>query len=63
MFQLISVFDGRGISCEIAHRLMSLDLTDESILAQQMVWWHLEQTFTWANIELSWVGTPSMIMW
>ena len=31
IYQLILVIDGRDISWEIAHRLMSLDLTDE--------WW------------------------
>ena len=41
MFKLISMINGRGISCEIVHRRMSMDLTgDESTLVQVMVWCH-----------------------
>ena len=39
IFQIISVIDGRVISCELALRWMSLDLTDDkSILVQVMAW-------------------------
>ena len=41
IFQIISVIDGWGISCELAHRWMSLKLTDErSTLVQVMAWCH-----------------------
>ena len=41
IFQMISVIDGWGISCELALRWMSLDLTDEkSTLVQVMAWCH-----------------------
>ena len=39
IFQIISVIDGWGISCELALRWMSLDLTDDkSTLVQVMAW-------------------------
>ena len=39
IFQIISVIDGWGISCELALRRMSLDLTDDkSTLVQVMAW-------------------------
>ena len=39
IFKLISVTDGRGISCKIALRWMPLDLTDDkSTLVQVMAW-------------------------
>ena len=39
IFQIISVIDGWGISCELAPRWMSLDLTDDkSTLVQVMAW-------------------------
>ena len=39
IFQIISVIDGWGISCELALRWMSLDLTDnKSTLVQVMAW-------------------------
>ena len=39
ILRLISVINGCGISCEIALRWMSLDLTDDkSTLVQEMVW-------------------------
>ena len=39
IFQIISVLDGWGISCELALRWMSLDLTDDkSTLVQVMAW-------------------------
>ena len=39
IFKLISVTDGWGISCKIALRWMSLDLTDDkSTLVQVMAW-------------------------
>ena len=39
IFQIISVFDGWGISCEFALRWMSLDHTDDkSTLVQVMAW-------------------------
>ena len=39
IFQIISKIDGWGITCELAHRWMPLDLTDaKSTLAQVMVW-------------------------
>ena len=39
IFQIISVIDGWGISCELAIRWMSLDLTDDkSTLVQVMAW-------------------------
>ena len=39
IFQIISVIDGWGISCELALRWMSLDLTDDkSTLVQIMAW-------------------------
>ena len=41
IFQKISVIDGWGISCELALRWMSLDLTDDkSTLVQVMAWCH-----------------------
>ena len=41
VFKLILVIDGWGISCEIALRLMSLDLPDDkSTLVQVMAWCH-----------------------
>ena len=41
IFQIISVIDGWVISCELARRLMSLDLTDDkSTLVQVMAWCH-----------------------
>ena len=41
ILQIISVIDGWGISCELAFRWMSLDLTDDkSTLVQVMVWCH-----------------------
>ena len=40
-FQFNLVIDGWGISCEIAHRYMSLHLTgDKSTLVQVMAWCH-----------------------
>ena len=36
IFQIISVIDGWGISCELALRWMSLDLTDEVNIGQVM---------------------------
>ena len=39
IFQIISVIDGWGISCELALRWMSLNLTDDkSTLVQVMAW-------------------------
>ena len=39
IFQIISVTDGWGISCELVLRWMSLDLTDDkSTLVQVIVW-------------------------
>ena len=39
ILQIISVIDGWGISCQLALRLMSLDLTDDkSTLVQVMAW-------------------------
>ena len=39
IFQIISVIDGWGISCEVAHRWMSLDITDDkSTMVQVMAW-------------------------
>ena len=39
IFQIISVIEGWGISCELAHRWMSLHLTDDkSTLVQVMAW-------------------------
>ena len=39
ILQIISVIDGWGISCELALRWMSLDLTDDkSTLVQVMAW-------------------------
>ena len=39
IFQIISVIDGWGISCELALRRMSLDLTDDkSTLVQVLAW-------------------------
>ena len=39
IFQIISVMDGWGISCELALKWMSLDLTnDKSTLVQVMAW-------------------------
>ena len=39
IFQIISVIDGWGSSCELALRWMSLDLTDDkSTLVQVMAW-------------------------
>ena len=39
IFQIISVIDGWGISCELALRWMSLDLADDkSTLVQVMAW-------------------------
>ena len=39
IFQIISVIDGWGISCELTLRWMSLDLTDDkSTLVQVMAW-------------------------
>ena len=41
IFKLAVVIDGWGISCEIALRWMSLDLTDDnSTLVQVMAWCH-----------------------
>ena len=41
IFQIISVIDGWGISCELTLRWMSLDLTnDKSTLVQVMAWCH-----------------------
>ena len=41
ILQIISVIDGWGISCELALRWMSLDLTDDkSTLVQVMAWSH-----------------------
>ena len=41
IFQLISVIDGWGISCELALRWMSLNLTDDkSTLVKVMAWCH-----------------------
>ena len=41
IFQIFSVIDGWGISCELALRWMSLDLTyDKSTLVQVMAWCH-----------------------
>ena len=41
IFQIISVIDGWVISCELALRWMSLDLTDDkSTLVQVMAWCH-----------------------
>ena len=41
LFQIISVTDGWGISCKLALRWMSLDLTDDkSTLVQVMAWCH-----------------------
>ena len=41
IFQIISVIDGWGISCEHALRWMSLNLTDDkSTLVQVMAWCH-----------------------
>ena len=41
IFQIISVIDGRVISCELALWWMSLDLTDEkTTLVQVMAWCH-----------------------
>ena len=40
ILQIISVIDGWGISCELALRWMSLDLTDDkSTLVQVMAWY------------------------
>ena len=41
IFNLISVIGGWDISCAIALRWMSLDLTDKSTLAQVLAWCHL----------------------
>ena len=38
IFQIISVINGWGISCELALRLMLLALTDNSTLVQVMAW-------------------------
>ena len=39
IFQIVSVIDGWGISCELSLRWMSLDLTDDkSTLVQVMAW-------------------------
>ena len=38
IFLIILVTDGQGISCELAFRWMSLDLTDKSTLVQVMAW-------------------------
>ena len=41
ILQIISMIDGWGISCELALRWMSLDLTDDkSTLVQVMAWCH-----------------------
>ena len=41
IFQIISVIDGWGIFCELAHRWISLNLTnDKSTLVQVMAWCH-----------------------
>ena len=41
IFKIISVIDGWGISCELGHKWMSLDLTDDkSSLVQVMAWCH-----------------------
>ena len=39
IFQIISVIDGWGISCELALRWMSLDLTDDKSTLVQVIAW------------------------
>ena len=52
ILQIISVIDGLVISCELAIRRMSLDLTDEkSTLVQIMAWCRQATTITWANVD------------
>ena len=49
---MILVFDGWGILCDIAFKLMSLDLTDDkSALFQVIVWCHQHEAITWANVD------------
>ena len=52
-FKVILVIDGWGISCEIALRWLSLDLTDDkSTLVQVMAWCcQATQAITWTNVD------------
>ena len=50
IFQMISVINGWGISCELALRWTSLDPTDDkSTLVQVMACCLTDQAITWAN--------------
>ena len=44
IFKLISVTDGWGISCEIAHRWMLRDLTDDKLILVQVMAWCRQAT-------------------
>ena len=53
IFQVISVIDGWGISCELAPRWMSLELTDDKSSQHWFRWWlgaARQQAITWANV-------------
>ena len=46
------MIDGWDISCEIALRWISLELTDDkSTLVQVMAWAVRQQAITWANVD------------
>ena len=44
IFEIISVIDGWGISCELALRWMSLDLTDDKSTLVQVIAWCRQAT-------------------
>ena len=49
---IIYVIDGWGISCKLALRWMSLDLTDDkTTLVQVMAWCVRQQAITWADVD------------
>ena len=51
ILQIISVIDSWCISCELALRWMSLDLTDDKwTLVQVMAWCRQEHAITWAYV-------------
>ena len=48
----MAVIDGWVISCELAFRWMSLDLTDDkSTLVQVMAWCRQAKAITWAYVD------------
>ena len=49
IFQIISVIDGWGISCELALRWMSLDLTDDKPTLVQVMAWCRQATSHYPN--------------